>query len=135
MLLFVLLVTMSADVRAFHVIVNRANPVNTLTRDEVSSIFMKRTRQWKTGADILPVDQRSTSDQRESFSRTIHDKSVQYVIRYWQRVIFSGRGIPPRELQSDEDVLDLVSTHEGAIGYVSAGVPLPDTVKVIEVAP
>ncbi|HUP46909.1 MAG TPA: substrate-binding domain-containing protein [Thermoanaerobaculia bacterium] len=135
MLLLVLLATMSADTRAFHVIVNRANAATSLTEAEVSAMFMKRLRSWPDGSDVAPVDQRAGSRVRESFSEEIHGKSVRYVIRYWHRLIFSGRGIPPRELESDEDVLAFVAANRGAIGYVNAGAALPDDVQVLAVSP
>ena len=134
MLLLVLLATMSADDRVFHVIVNRSSSVQTLTREEVSAAFMKRVRRWPDGTYIEAIDQRPSSGLREAFSEEIHEKSVRYVIRYWQRLIFSGRGIPPREADADEAVIDFVAGHNGAIGYVDADTPLPETVRVIAVS-
>src|SRR5688500_15915464 len=89
---------------SIHVIVNRSNPVSELTRAEVSAIFMKRIRSWRDGSEILAVDQSSRPALREAFSREIHEKNTAFVSRYWQRLIFAGRGIPPPELPSDEDV-------------------------------
>ena len=117
----------------FHVIVNRASPVSELTRAEVSAIFMKRMRSWRDGSEILPVDQQGPSALRESFSREIHEKSTAFVGRYWQRLIFAGRGIPPPELPSDDEVIAFVAKNRGAIGYVSTSVDLGDGVKTIAV--
>jgi hypothetical protein len=44
---------------------------------------------------------------------------VQAVKSYWQQVIFSGRGVPPPELESDEAVIRYVLRFPGAVGYVS----------------
>ncbi|HSN68985.1 MAG TPA: phosphate ABC transporter substrate-binding protein [Thermoanaerobaculia bacterium] len=109
--------------------------VATLTRAEVSSIFMKRTRSWPDGREIVPVDQRPGSRARETFSRSIHGKSVAYVTRYWQRLVFSGRGIPPREEADDDSVLRFVRATPGAIGYVGGTVAGAEGVTVIEVTP
>ena len=38
---------------------------------------------------------------------------------YWQQMVFSGRELPPPELDSDEDVVRFVLKYPGAIGYVS----------------
>lgn len=117
----------------FQVIVNPANPVSHLTRAEVSAMFMKRIRSWRDGSEIMAVDQSSRSALRESFSREIHEKNTAFVSRYWQRLIFAGRGIPPPELPSDEDVIAFVAKNRGAIGYVSTTVDLDDDVKAIAV--
>jgi hypothetical protein len=46
-------------------------------------------------------------------------RSVLVVKTYWQQRIFSGRGIPPPELDSDALVVEYVLKHRGAVGYVS----------------
>lgn len=136
---FLLVVTMAvsagvprSDLR-FSVVVNRSNGVTSLSRAELSAIMMKRTRSWRGGGEVLPVDQRAQSVVRENFSKAIHGKSAAYVVRYWQRLIFSGRAIPPRELTSDEEVIAFVKANRGAIGYVDAAATVGDEVKVIEV--
>lgn len=123
------------DEAAFRVVVHRDNPMTSITRAELSAIYMKRTRSWRDGRAIVPVDQPSTSSAREDFSRAIHGKSVAYVTRYWQRLIFSGRGIPPRQMHSDAAILDLVKHNRDAIGYIARDTPPGDGVKIIAVTP
>lgn len=128
-------VEMRADHAAFRVIVHRSNPLVSITRAELSAIYMKRSRSWNGGREVVPVDQRAGSPVREHFSRAVHGKNVAYVTRYWQRVIFSGRGIPPRQLQNDAAVLALVSSSRDAIGYIAGDVPPGDGVRVLPVTP
>jgi len=120
---------------SFSVVVHPSNPIVSITRAELSAIYMKRTRSWRGGHEIVPVDQPAGSPVRERFSRAIHGKNVAYVTRYWQRLIFSGRGIPPRQLQNDAAVLELVKNSRDAIGYVARDTPPGDGVKVLEVVP
>ncbi|HEX6088307.1 MAG TPA: hypothetical protein VF266_27495 [Thermoanaerobaculia bacterium] len=119
----------------FRVVVHASNPVVSMTRAELSAIYMKRTRSWADGSEIVPVDHAQLSPLRERFSRAVHGKSVAYVTRYWQRLIFSGRAVPPRELRSDAAVLELVRRHAEGIGYVDARTPLGEGVKAIAVRP
>lgn len=119
----------------FHVVAHRDNPVSSITRPELSAIFMRRTTRWPDDSEIIPVDQLAQSDVRAHFSREIHQKSVAYVIRYWHRVIFGGRGIPPRELRSDAAVIEFVRDARGAIGYVTPDHAPDDDVKLIAVTP
>ena len=46
-------------------------------------------------------------------------RSVEAVKGYWQQRIFSGRDVPPPELETDDEVVRYVLKHEGAVGYVS----------------
>lgn len=124
-----------AEELPFRVVVHASNPVVSVTRAELSAIYMKRTRSWPDGTEILPINQPAASRLRERFSRAVHGKSVAYVTRYWQRLIFSGRAVPPRELPSDAAVLELVRGNAEAVGYVDARTPLNDGVKAIAVRP
>ena len=128
-LAFVLMMVVSADL-PFQVIVHRSNPATSITRAELSAIYLKRLRSWPRDKEIVPVDQPAKSRLREQFSRSIHGKSVAYVTRYWQRLIFAGRGVPPHETAT---VIDFVKANPGAIGYVERGTPLDDGVKAITV--
>jgi hypothetical protein len=49
---------------------------------------------------------------------------VSGVYSYWQNVIFSGRGVPPVELDSDLSVVAFVRSNAGAVGYVRPGTAL-----------
>lgn len=124
-----------ADTAAFQVIVHRSNPLASISRAELSAIYMKRTRSWSDGREIVPVDQPAGSSVREHFSRAVHGKNVAYVTRYWQRLIFSGRGIPPRQLQNDAAVLAMVKNSRDAIGYIAGDPELNQDVRVLPVTP
>ncbi len=117
---------------AFQIIVNRKNPTAAVSRDLVAQAFLKRTSRWNTGAAIRPVDLDADSTTRRAFSRTVLARSVSAVRNYWRQRLFSGRDIPPPELDSDAAVARYVAKHEGAIGYVTAGSQFAD-VKVVDV--
>jgi hypothetical protein len=118
----------------FLVIAHPSATVSSLSRAELSAIFMRRTRSWRDRTEVHPVEP-SSKRLREQFARAIHGKSVAYVTRYWHRVIFAGRGVPPEELSSDEAVIDFVKTHRGAIGYIDGDAQPGDDVKIITVTP
>jgi len=103
----------------FRVLVNPDNPVNSLSRDFVTDIFLKRTTRWHDGETTHPADQRADAAVRKSFSDTVLRRSVAAIKRYWQQRIFSGRDLPPPELDNDDAVVAYVLKHRGAIGYVT----------------
>jgi ABC-type phosphate transport system substrate-binding protein len=116
----------------FKVVANASVAVDRLPRAEASRIFMKKQTKWKDGSPILPVDQSLSSDVREEFSKDVHGKNAAAVDAYWQKQIFSGRGLPPVTKSSDADVISYVRANAGAIGYVSAGADTTG-VKVIAI--
>jgi ABC-type phosphate transport system substrate-binding protein len=112
----------AADVQAqeFVVIVNPANPVSELTKDEVSKLFLKRTTSWSAGGQVAAVDLAKSSKVREAFSQAVHKRATSAVDSYWQQQVFSGKDVPPPEKGADADVVAFVKGNPGAIGYVAA---------------
>ncbi len=106
------------------VVVHPNSRISTVSRAELSKIFLGRLRTWSDGTPVLPVDQRPDRTVRERFSRHVHGRSVVTVEVYWKRMIFSGRGVPPRELADDQRVLEYVRDHPGAVGYVGGATML-----------
>jgi hypothetical protein len=51
---------------------------------------------------------------------------------YWQQRIFSGRDVPPPELDLDEAVVSYVLAHRRGVGYVSATAK-PREAKVVQI--
>jgi ABC-type phosphate transport system substrate-binding protein len=115
------------------VIVNVANPTSSLTDAEISKLFLKRKLRWANGKAVVPVDQRSDSPTRTSFSIEILRKKPSAVDNYWQQQIFSAREVPPAEKASDQAVMMFIEANPDAIGYVAATTILSRGVKVIEI--
>jgi ABC-type phosphate transport system substrate-binding protein len=115
----------------FRVIVHPENPATSFTREFLTDAFLKRTTRWGDGEMLRPVDQRSTSPARLKFSEAVLRRSVAAVKNYWQQRIFSGRDLPPPELDSDDAVVSYVMSHRGALGYVSGGAKLDKAKPVL----
>jgi ABC-type phosphate transport system substrate-binding protein len=103
----------------FRVIVNPANPAGALERRFLTDAFLKKTTRWSSGELIRPVDQGSDTNVRRHFTEDVLSRSVAAVKSYWQTLIFSGRAVPPPELDDDEEVMRYVAKYVGAVGYVS----------------
>jgi ABC-type phosphate transport system substrate-binding protein len=115
------------------VVVNAANSVAKLSKEQVSHIFLKKVVTWEHGKTIVPVDQVRSSKVRELFTELVHNRKVSAVETYWQVRIFSGKDVPPVTKASDDSVLTLVRANPNAIGYVNAKTPLGADVKVVKV--
>jgi ABC-type phosphate transport system substrate-binding protein len=108
---------------AYRIIVSPEVQTTRLERRFVRDAFLKKTTRWPGGEVIHPVDLPHSSPVRRRFSEEVLERSVEAVRSYWQQVIFSGRGVPPPELASDEEVVRYVVGRPGAIGYVSGTAP------------
>lgn len=101
------------------VIVHPGNPVTSVERTFLADAFLKKTSRWPDDRVIWPVDLAATSYTRRIFSDSVLRRSVAAVKRYWQQIVFSGRGVPPPEFGSDAEIVTYVLAHAGAVGYVS----------------
>ena len=116
----------------FVVIVNKANPVKTLTIVELRRIFMKQTRMWPHAESIVPVDWDATSPHREAFSRQVLARSVREMGDYWVQQSVTQGLAPPSTQRSARALLRFIASVPGAIGYLPPG-DVDDTVAVVKV--
>jgi hypothetical protein len=118
--------------QGFRVIVNTDNPVHQASRDFVSKAFLKKVREWPNGQVIRPADLDDSSRVRSAFSRSVLKRSVLAVKRYWQQAIFSGRDIPPPELETEVAAVRFVQRNSGGVAYVSTSANV-EGVKVLSI--
>jgi ABC-type phosphate transport system substrate-binding protein len=108
-----------ANTAGFKIIVNSSNSSTKISKADLNAIFLKKMVKWSDGIPAVPVNQSKKSAVRDSFTTSVHGKSVAAVDSYWQQQIFSGRDVPPAEKTSDADVLAFVKANAGAVGYIS----------------
>jgi ABC-type phosphate transport system substrate-binding protein len=115
----------------YKVIVNPSNPVSSISRDELSRIFLKKTTKFPDGRSASPLDLPLNSPVREAFSKDVHGKPAAAVDAYWQQQIFSGKDVPPSQ-KNEPGAVDFVRSSSNGVAYVSPGADT-DGVKVIGV--
>ena len=112
---------------SYRIIVHPENPTSKAPRQFLASAFLKEVTRWDGGESLRPVDLKPQTTTRRRFSESVLNRSVAAVKSYWQQRIFSGRGVPPPELDSDEAVVAYVLKHRGAVGYVSPAADIGKT--------
>jgi hypothetical protein len=114
----------ASDAAELKVITHPSNAARGVEKGFLADAFLKKVTRWPSGETIRPLDQRPDTAVRRSFSRGILKRTVAAVRSYWQQRIFSGRDVPPPELDSDASVIAYVERTPGAVGYVSSGAKL-----------
>lgn len=102
------------------VIANVNSPIDTLTREEVKRIYLKKLKNlaWVNHLDVFPIGQSSDYDMENAFYAQVAQKDRYQLRAYWARLLFTGKDKPPRDGWNDEGVMQLVSEHSGAIGFI-----------------
>ena len=121
-----------AAVAGFQMIVHPSNPTTVVDRRFLVDVFLKKVTRWPHDQAIHPADLDADSPVRRRFTEQVLKRSVAAVKTYWQQLVFSGRDVPPPELDSDWQMVRYVLNHPGAIGYISPGASLAGT-KVLSV--
>jgi TonB family protein len=115
----------------FRIVVNPQNPVSSLSKTQVSKLFLDKG-SWDDGAAVTPVDLLPTSPIREGFSRDVLGVPVPTAIDRSRSAAKAAGANPPPSMASDREVLAFVRLKAGAIGYVSLAADVSG-VKVVAV--
>ncbi len=100
------------------VIVNAGNPTASVSADQVQQLFLGMTATMPGGVKARPVDQAEESPLRSEFYQKVAGKSAAQIRAIWSRLVFSGKGMPPKILASSADVKKFVATNRDSIGYI-----------------
>lgn len=100
------------------VIVSARSTAPALRNDQVAAIFLGQSAQLPDGAYVTAIDQQVGSSVRDEFYVRVAAKSPALLKAYWSKLLFTGRGQPPREVGGDTAVRKLVAETPGLIGYI-----------------
>jgi ABC-type phosphate transport system substrate-binding protein len=112
------------------VIVSAKSHVSALRADQVADIFLGQIGNFPDGAEAIALDQSIGSPLRDDFYAKIASKSPALVKAYWTKMIFTGRGQPPKELPNNAAVRKQVADNPNLIGYIDRSA-LDSSVKAV----
>lgn len=103
------------------VIANPGSGVTALTQDDVSRIFLAKTKSFPNDKPALPINQNEGSAVRAAFEEKVLKKTPSQVNAYWTQLLFTGKGTPPKDAGADADVKKLVADNPNVVGYIDSG--------------
>lgn len=99
-------------------VVSAKSEVSSLSTNQVMDIFLGRSSRFPNGELAVPIDQAEGSNIRDAFYMQFASKSAAQVKAYWSKLIFTGKGQPPREVSPSERVKRVVAENPHLIGYI-----------------
>jgi len=114
------------------VVVSADNPIDGLSRAELRDIYLGRAHRFPNGLPVTPLDQKETAAAHDEFYKDYLNRSPGQVKAHWSKLIFTGRGQPPRSVPNGESMVEAVAGNPRALGYVDAG-RVVDGVKVLSI--
>lgn len=119
--------TVMADVVA---VVSSKSAITTLSKSQIVDIFLGRVSHFPDGLQAVPIDQPEGSAARDEFYAKVVGKSSAQMKAYWSKIIFTGRGQPPKEATSSAETKRRITENPAAIGYIDASL-VNDSVRVV----
>ncbi|NRQ44417.1 phosphate ABC transporter substrate-binding protein [Rheinheimera sp. YQF-2] len=111
------------------VVVNPAN-ANAVSADDLSRLFLGRTSNFADGSKATPLNLAEGQPARDEFDNKVLNRSSAQLKAYWSKLVFTGKGTPPKELSDDAAVKAAVAADATAIGYISSS-SVDSSVKVV----
>lgn len=112
------------------VVVSRHNPTPALSQDDIANLYLGRSSRFPDGSEARPVDQVEGSAQRNEFYARFLARSSAQIKAHWSRLIFTGRGEPPRVVGDALAMRSAVAADPRLVGYLDAAA-LDDSVRVV----
>ena len=99
-------------------VVSAKSPVTALNAGQVADIFLGKTSRFPDGTQAVPIDLGEDSPARDRFYAQYTGKSPAQVKAHWSKIIFTGRGQPPRQAATPIEARKLIADNPNAIGYI-----------------
>lgn len=112
------------------VIVSAKSGASALTEEQAADIFLGKSNSLPGAGQAVPIDQSEGAAPRELFYSKATGKNPAQLKAYWSKLIFSGKGQPPKEAGDNAAVKTLIAGNPNLIGYIDKGA-VDASVKVL----
>lgn len=99
-------------------VVSVKSAVTTLSPTQLVNIFLGRESRFPSGTLAMPIDQAEGSEARDEFYNRFAERTPAQLKAHWSKLIFTGKGQPPRQVGSIEKLRKALYNNPHAIGYM-----------------
>jgi len=114
------------------VIANPSVANELIARRTLRAIFGMRMRNWSNGESITVFVLDDRDPRHMHFCESNLGMLPYNLRRHWDRLIFSGTGRAPIRVSTAEEMINLVRSTPGAIGYIREDL-VDDSVSVLQI--
>lgn len=91
-----------------------------MTDSKLRRIYTMKVRRWPDHQPIQLFVYPSNSRAHNLFTKRVLKMFPYQLDRIWNKLAFSGTGVLPTEVSTQEEMIHMVSTTPGAIGYIES---------------
>jgi len=114
----IVILLFSPPVDAIYIISNITADTASLSVTQLRRIYSVRQVNWKNGTPIVVYVLASNEPLHQKFCKEKLRLFPYQLDRIWQKLTFSGYGVAPIEVATQQALIEAVQSTKGAIGYV-----------------
>jgi ABC-type phosphate transport system substrate-binding protein len=115
------------------VVVNKSNPLDTITTADLRSMILGEKSKWPDGKKVTAVETPPESRERALMLKDVCKMSEAVLKRYFMQAAFTGKDVAqPQDVASAAALKQFVGRTPGAVGFILAS-EADETVKVLKV--
>jgi len=114
----------ATDIRAEDIVVIVNPAAKAISKDQIADLYLGRS------GGLTPIDQTAGSAIYAQFYKQATGRDVAQVKAIWSRILFTGRGLPPKQLPDSAAVKQAIAANPNAVGYIEKSA-VDASVKVV----
>lgn len=127
-----LIMFMSLPVYADVAVIVHPDNIQPFDKYSINRLFLGKDKTFANKTSVLLVAQSQNTIASQEFNSKVLEKNAKQLNAHWSRLVFTGKGTPPDELDSDVEVITRVKENNNAIGYINSE-SITAEVKVVAV--
>jgi ABC-type phosphate transport system substrate-binding protein len=120
----ILVILAGARVQADEIVVIVNPAAAPISKEQIADLYLGRSTAW------TPIDQAVGSGIYVEFYKKATGRDSAQVKAIWSRILFTGRGLPPKQLPDSAAVKKAVAANPKALGYIEKSA-VDASVKVV----
>ena len=101
------------------VVVGKESPISSLSESQLRQLYLEGSGRI-AGSSLKALDLPEDSRARKDFYQAAVGKTPAQMKSYWARMIFTGRGAPPRMVSGTRAMQVMLENNPELIGYLPA---------------
>tara|TARA_B110001454_G_C12679541_1_gene417391 strand:+ start:652 stop:1092 length:441 start_codon:yes stop_codon:yes gene_type:complete len=123
------LIFVSQSIAEISVIVHPDNN-STFDKTIIKKMFLGKSKSFDNGKVVILLSPKTGTSASDEFNKNVLRKTAPQINAYWSKMIFTGKGTPPQEMESADDIISAIAGNKDAISFVDTS-SVTDAVKVV----
>lgn len=104
------------------------------TKASIADLYALTTTTWPDGMQVVVLDLRRDLPEKRQFYAAIGKDPVE-LRKSWMRAVLMGGVKAPQGVDTEEEMLTMVASTPGAVGYLSAAKTTPGVKVILRLEP